>query len=77
LAELATRQQVIVVTHLASIAARAKRHYVVEKLQSDDESVATVQLVDGDARVREIARMLTGDANSDEALALARTLLSS
>jgi DNA repair protein RecN (Recombination protein N) len=77
LEELATRQQVIVVTHLASIAARAKRHYVVEKLQSDDESVATVQLVEGDARVREIARMLTGDENSIEALALARTLLSS
>jgi DNA repair protein RecN (Recombination protein N) len=77
LSELATRQQVIVVTHLASVAARAKRHYVVEKSQSDVESVAIVRLVEGEERVQEIARMLSGDAQSAEARALAHSLLSS
>jgi DNA repair protein RecN (Recombination protein N) len=77
LARLAERCQVIVVTHLAQVAAFAERHYVVAK--SDDGSVTTsgVRLVDGEERVEVLARMMGGLENSDSALAHARELIDS
>lgn len=73
LAALARQQQVIAVTHTASIAAKANSHWVVEK--SVDGTSATVRQVTGSQREREIARMLSGDSQSPESLALARQLL--
>lgn len=73
LADLARTHQVLVVTHLAQVAARADRHYVVEKTGGDlPETV--IGEVAGDARVREIARMLSGDA-TEASLAHAREML--
>jgi DNA repair protein RecN (Recombination protein N) len=72
--ELAQRQQVIVVTHLASIAARADRHFVVEK-NGAGGAVSNVRPVIGDDRVSEIARMLAGDSQRRESRALAERLL--
>jgi DNA repair protein RecN (Recombination protein N) len=73
LASLARHQQVIAVTHTASIAAKADSHWVVEK--SSDGASASVRRVVGAAREREIARMLSGNPDSAESLALARQLL--
>ncbi len=73
LADLARTHQVLVVTHLAQVAARAERQYVVEKI-GDDVPETQIREVAGEERVREIARMLAGDA-SDAALAHARELL--
>ncbi|MFN2383839.1 MAG: DNA repair protein RecN [Gemmatimonadota bacterium] len=53
--------QVIVVTHLAQIAAVADRHLVVEKTADGARSVTTVREVAGDERVREVSRLLGGD----------------
>lgn len=74
LARLAHRCQVIVVTHLAQVAAFADRHYVVSK--SDDGSVTTsgVRLVEADERLEVLARMMGGLESSDSALAHAREL---
>ena len=71
LRSLADRVQVILITHEASIAALAVRHYLVER----NGDLSTVQLIDGEARVREIARMLSGDADEGEARVHARKLL--
>ena len=73
LADLGRTHQVIVVTHVAQVAVVADAHYVVEK---DDGDVPVTRLVQvrGDARVSEIARMLSGDA-SDASLAHARQML--
>lgn len=75
LAELADSAQVIVVTHLAQVAARADKQYVVVK-QSAGDALACTQVVpvEGEARVAEIARMLSGDGD-DVALEHARSLL--
>ena len=73
LSALARHQQVIAVTHTASIAAKATSHWVVEK--SPDGTSASVRCVVGIEREREIARMLSGDPDSAESLALARQLL--
>lgn len=60
LAEVARHRQVLVVTHLAQVAARAHQHLVVDKQVVDGSTVATVGVVDGEHRVSEIARMLSG-----------------
>ena len=73
LADLARTHQVLVVTHLAQVAARAERQYVVEKVGGDIPETQ-IREVRGEERVREIARMLSGDA-SEAALAHARELL--
>jgi len=74
LAELARRHQVLVVTHLAQVAAHADHHAFVGKHEEDGRTVATVAVLDGDHRVRELARMLSGHEN-DASLAAARDLL--
>jgi DNA repair protein RecN (Recombination protein N) len=74
LAALATHAQVVVVTHLAQVAAFADRHLVVHK--SDDGSVtaSAVREVEGDERLRELARMM-GGGTSEAGLEHARVLL--
>ncbi|HZK04769.1 MAG TPA: DNA repair protein RecN [Actinomycetaceae bacterium] len=61
LARLARTHQVIVVTHLAQVAAFADRHLVVAKTVSDSDAVTDVRPVEGAAREAELARMLGGD----------------
>ncbi len=77
LAKLAQSAQVIVVTHLPQVASWADEQYVVSKYQADDGSIATaIKQVGGDARVHEIARMLSG-SESDASLDHAQELLKS
>jgi DNA repair protein RecN (Recombination protein N) len=75
LAQLARHNQVVVVTHLAQVAAFADRHYVVVK--SDDGQVTTsgVQLVADEQRAAELARMMAGLEASESALAHAGELV--
>lgn len=75
LAALAKGAQVIVVTHLAQVAALADEHYVVSKQSLADALPHTsVESVTGETRVAEIARMLSGD-DDDRALDHARSML--
>ena len=74
LADLAATHQVIVVTHLAQVAVLADVHYVVSKSNADMPETSLIQ-VEGEDRVREIARMLSGDA-TPESLAHAMQMLS-
>lgn len=66
LAELARHTQVVVVTHLAQVAAFAGTHVVVTKRTDDDGAglVTDVRLVERDARERELARMLSGEESA-------------
>jgi DNA repair protein RecN (Recombination protein N) len=75
LAALGERHQVLVVTHLAQVAAAATQHVVITKQMDRDETVATATVVNGEDRVDEIARMLSGDAAIDSARRHARDLL--
>ncbi|MFW5742641.1 MAG: DNA repair protein RecN, partial [Spirochaetota bacterium] len=59
--DLGTRRQILCITHLASIAARADYHIKVHKLERSGRTVTDVTTVGGDDRVDEIARMLAGD----------------
>jgi DNA repair protein RecN (Recombination protein N) len=74
LRQLASRHQLILITHLAQIAAIADRHYVVSKQDVDGQTQTLISEVSGDARVAEIARMLSGSTD-EVALQHAQTLL--
>lgn len=83
LAMLARHVQVLVVTHLPQVAAFADQHITVTKtsVRGADGGAATgftssdVRLLDGPERVRELARMLAGQEDSESAQAHAQELL--
>ncbi|MGY1621147.1 DNA repair protein RecN [Geodermatophilus sp. SYSU D00965] len=77
LARLARDHQVVVVTHLAQVAAFADTHLVVDKSPDTGAGVTAtdIRAVDGEDRVRELARMLSGLTDSDTGQAHARELL--
>jgi DNA repair protein RecN (Recombination protein N) len=75
--QVATHHQVFAITHLPQIAARAHHHILVSKGARGGVTTADISVLDGDARVDEIARMLGGDPESEVSRAHARELLSS
>ncbi len=74
---VARHHQVVVVTHLAQIAALADRHLVVEKSPRGDRTVTSVRDVGGDERIREVSRLLGGDPERDVSRHHAEELLGS
>lgn len=74
---LATGAQVLVVTHSPQVAAQGAHHWRVEKLVEGAQTLSRVVPLSADARVQEIARMLSGDTISEAARLAARDLLAS
>jgi len=74
LADVAEGRQVLVITHLAQIAARANRHLVVAKQARGGVATSDVGVVHGEDRIIELARML-GDPDADTARRHAAALL--
>jgi DNA repair protein RecN (Recombination protein N) len=58
---LARTRQILCITHLASIAARADNHIRVQKTEKNGRTLTEAAAVTGEGRVDEIARMLAGD----------------
>jgi DNA repair protein RecN (Recombination protein N) len=75
LAELGRRYQVIVVTHLAQVAAFAGSQVTVTKVDRGGRSIALATVVEGKARVIELSRMLSGQPDSATARLHAEELL--
>jgi DNA repair protein RecN (Recombination protein N) len=73
--EVSRHRQVLVVTHLAQVAAQADAQISVVKRTSKGRTVTTAATVDGEERVTELSRMLSGHPGSDAARAHARELL--
>ncbi|MCM1166565.1 MAG: DNA repair protein RecN [Lachnospiraceae bacterium] len=75
LSETAAKRQVLCITHLAQIAAKADTHLLIEK-QSDGERTFThITQLDRDGRRRELARIIDGSGESESALAAAEEML--
>jgi DNA repair protein RecN (Recombination protein N) len=72
---VAAHHQVLVITHLPQIASRAHAHLRVDKSVESGVSTAKVATLQGEERVREIARMLGGDPDSQRSREHARELL--
>ncbi|MGH7610664.1 MAG: DNA repair protein RecN, partial [Candidatus Dormibacteria bacterium] len=75
LREVATTRQVICVTHLAALAARADHHLVVAKEERQGRASSSVRAVRGEERIEELARLLAGEATPAAARAHAQELL--
>jgi DNA repair protein RecN (Recombination protein N) len=75
LAALGRRSQVLVVTHLAQVAAQADHQLAVLKTEQDGRTVSRVAELDPEARVVELSRMLSGSPDSETARTHARELL--
>lgn len=73
--DLSKTKQVVAITHLASIASMADSQMVVTKSVEQGRTYTHLKQVSGDERVREIARMLSGD-ESEVSLEHARKMLS-
>ncbi|AZQ44019.1 DNA repair protein RecN [Nonlabens ponticola] len=72
---MASSMQVITITHLPQIAAAGAQHMVVRKQVINDRTVSTIQNLDNDSRMEEIAQMLSGGVVSNAARENARILL--
>jgi DNA repair protein RecN (Recombination protein N) len=77
LAALGVDHQVLVVTHLAQVASWADAHVVVDKVATDSTTTTKISVVNGEERVTELARMLSGTPESSTAQQHARELLES
>ena len=69
------KMQVIAITHLPQVAARGEDHYKVIKFESDEKVQTSVSHLDTNARVEEIARLMSGDKISNAALENAKALM--
>jgi len=72
--EASAGRQILVVTHLATVAATARSHLVVTKEHPGDQPISSISYVTGPAREHEIARMLTG-SDDEQSVSVARRLL--
>src|SRR4030095_11349204 len=73
---LAKSHQVLMITHSPQVAVHAKTNYHVSKIGSGNKDVTSVQLLNSNQRLIEVAKMLSGDPPSKEALANAKSLVS-
>lgn len=72
---IAKNRQLIVITHLPQIAAKAETHFLVQKTENNGQSSVHVIRLDESERVNDIARLLAGENVSEQAVENARVLL--
>lgn len=75
LSRLAAGAQALVITHSAQVAGFADQHFKIAKSTDGDQTTTTVTEITGDARVGEVARIISGAEITPESLATARTLM--
>ncbi|MCF0172154.1 MAG: DNA repair protein RecN [Bacteroidales bacterium] len=73
--EMGRDTQVIAITHLPQVAVKGNAHYLVYKEYGENAATSHIRQIEGDERVREIARMISGSEITPEAMANARVLL--
>jgi len=76
LSRMADGAQVLVVTHSPQVAAKANHHWIISKMDDDTGATTTsvTPITDENARIDEIARMVSGASMTDEARAAAKVL---
>lgn len=75
LCRLANGGQALVVTHSAQVAGYGNKHFKISKNVENNTTTTTVDEIVGDARLNEIARIISGAEITPESLATARTLV--
>lgn len=77
LKKLGQNLQVLVVTHHAQVASKGNYHLKVKKEQQVDKTITMVDVLNGDDRIKEVARMFSGEIITDEALKVAEKMVNS
>lgn len=72
---ISLNNQVLCITHLPQVAIHADRHYAIKKSSHDEETYSTLAVLSEDERIEEIAKMLSGDVITPEAIDNAKKLL--
>ncbi len=75
MAEISNNKQVFCVTHLSQIAALAESHYLIKKSTANERTKTTLSLLDRDGRIKELARMISGETVSDVAFENAKEMI--
>lgn len=73
--KLAESFQIIAITHLPQIAAKGHQHYRIFKKVEDEQTTSDVQKLDHEARVLELAKMLSGETPTESAMRNAAELI--
>lgn len=75
MSELAERQQIITITHLPQVASKGTTHWLISKTSTDTTTESSVNVLTDEARVDELARMLSGAKITQAAKNQAEALL--
>jgi DNA repair protein RecN (Recombination protein N) len=73
--KMADYMQVVNITHLPQVAAKGKTHYLVYKQDHTDKTITLIKKLNQEERLHEIAKMLSGESMSQQALENAKVLL--
>ncbi len=74
---IADTSQVLCITHLAQVASIADTHIKISKKVSDNRTYTVIEVLDYNARVKEVAAMLSNGNITDNSINLAKELLES
>ena len=72
---MAGEHQVVAISHLAQIAAKASSHFMVFKEAEGNRATSRIKLLDQNNRVEELARIISGNSPSENAVKYARELM--
>lgn len=72
---LGEKRQILCITHLPQIAALADRHFLIEKESTEEETTTQITPLEQEGALREVARLMGGDAITEATLAAARELM--
>lgn len=73
--KLALKKQVLCITHLPQVASLAHHHFAIEKDVAEKETVSSMRLLNDEERIVEIAKMLSSEKITNEAIENAKKLL--
>ena len=73
--EMGTTQQIIAITHLPQVASKASKQYLIYKDNLNEKTKSNIKLLNREERVNEIAKMLSNDKVTNEAINAAEVLL--
>ncbi|OPZ77941.1 MAG: DNA repair protein RecN [Alphaproteobacteria bacterium ADurb.Bin438] len=76
LQRLGVKKQVLVVTHSPQVASFGSSHFMVKKYEKEGKTFTTVNKLDDDLRIKEIARMLAGETITTASIEAAKQLVS-
>ena len=73
--DMGKNMQVFAITHLPQVAAKGDAHYLVSKKDENGRTISTLKRLAPEERINEIARLLSGEHITKEAIANAKSLL--